>query len=168
MTSRTLPKPSPLRPIAQATSITAAATLALWRLSNLLPVSAANSVPPRAEQIAVAIHIVAATIAVPLGGYVLWGRKGDARHKALGRIWAALMIVIAVSSYWLRTINGGFSFIHLFSVLTLVSIPLGIFYARAGRMQDHRYTMRNLYIGLIVAGLFSFAPGRLPFAMLFG
>jgi uncharacterized membrane protein len=35
-------------------------------------------------------------------------------------------------------------------------------------LERHRRTMTNVYIGLVVAGVFSFAPGRLLETWLFG
>jgi uncharacterized membrane protein len=144
-------------------------TLALLLLSRLLGASGAvERVPVPGRDIALAVHLAATLTALPLGGFVLWRRKGDAGHKLLGRAWALLMLAAAISSYWLRTITGGFSFIHLLSVLTIVSVPLGIYYARRGNIPAHLKTMRGLYIGLCVAGLFALSPSRTVGHFLFG
>lgn len=166
MASRALIRIS-ARPMIGRVLVTAGATAALMLASQMMDTSILGGTLP-GTRIAVAVHVVAAIAAVPLGGYVLWSKKGDARHKALGRLWAGMMMVIALSSLWLRSLSGGFSFIHLFSILTLVSIPLAIFYARRGQVQEHLSTMRGLYVGLVVAGLFSFLPGRLIGTALFG
>jgi uncharacterized membrane protein len=166
MTPRTL-APALARPLIGQALLTAGATLGLMLASQMIEAPILGGQLP-GTRFAVAIHVTAAIAAVPLGGYVLWARKGDARHKALGRLWAGMMMVIALSSLWLRSLSGGFSFIHLFSTLTLVSIPLAIFYARQGRIKDHLSTMRGLYIGLVVAGVFSFLPDRLLGSFLFG
>jgi uncharacterized membrane protein len=104
--------------------------------------------------------------ALPLGAYVLLRRKGGRLHRLLGRIWAGMMVTTAISSFWLG--EKGLSFIHIFSVMTLISVPLAIFWIRRGNVERHRRTMTNVYIGLVVAGLFSFAPGRLLETWLFG
>jgi uncharacterized membrane protein len=104
--------------------------------------------------------------ALPLGAYVLLRRKGGRMHRLLGRIWAGLMVTTAISSFWLG--ENGLSFIHLFSVMTLVSVPLAIFWIRRGNVERHRRTMTNVYIGLVVAGIFSFVPGRLLATWLYG
>ncbi len=166
MASRIL-VPASARPLIGRALLTAGATLALMFASQTIDTPVLGGRIPGA-QAALAVHVAAAFAALPLGGYVLWARKGDARHKALGRLWAGLMVVIALSSLWLRSLTGGFSFIHLFSILTLVSIPLAIVYARRGRVQEHLKTMRGLYIGLLVAGAFSFMPDRLLGNALFG
>jgi uncharacterized membrane protein len=125
--------------------------------------------PPPDQQLnlALIIHVGAVLPALPLGGYLLLRRKGDRWHRLLGRLWAVLMMTTAVSSFWLRS-NGGLSFIHLFSVLTLVSVPLAVVWIRRGKVERHRRTMINIYIGLVVAGLFAFTPGRLLNGWLFG
>jgi uncharacterized membrane protein len=158
-----------LRPILALAAATAGLTIALLLASGLIQRPAETAVRHVAgSDVALWVHAVAATIALPLGGYVLWARKGNARHKLLGRIWAAAMLIIAISSFWLRSLSGGFSFIHLLSILTLVSIPLGIWHARQGKVQLHLRTMRGVYIGLVVAGVFAVLPGRLLGTMLFG
>ncbi len=52
--------------------------------------------------------------------------------------------------------------------MTLISVPLAIFWILRGDVARHRRAMTNTYIGLVVAGLFAFAPGRLLGTMLFG
>lgn len=112
------------------------------------------------------IHLGTVLPALPLGAYVLISRKGGRRHRLLGRIWSGMMVTTAVSSFWLG--ENGLSFIHLFSVMTLVSVPLGIFWIRRGEVERHRRAMVYVYVGLVVAGLFSFVPGRLLAGLLFG
>jgi uncharacterized membrane protein len=116
--------------------------------------------PDQALSLPLLVHLGTVLPALPLGAYLLLRRKGDRWHRLLGRIWAVLMITTAVSSFWLQS-TGSLSFIHLFSVLTLVSVPLAVMWIRQGRVDRHRRTMMNIYIGLIVAGLFAFTPGRL-------
>jgi uncharacterized membrane protein len=113
------------------------------------------------------IHLATVLPALPLGAYVLVRPKGGRLHRSLGRIWVGLMATTAVSSFWLQD-NGELSFIHLFSVATLISLPLGVFWVRRGNVERHRRVMTNVYIGLVVAGLFAFTPGRLLGVLLFG
>ncbi len=121
---------------------------------------------PTAMSPALLIHIGTVLPALPLGAYVLLSRKGGGLHRVLGRIWAGLMVTTAISSFWLG--ERGLSFIHIFSVMTLVSVPLAIYWIRRGDVERHRRTMTNVYIGLVVAGVFSFAPGRLLETWLLG
>lgn len=119
------------------------------------------------------IHLSTVIPAIPLGAYVLWRKKGDWLHKIMGRIWGVLMIVTAISSFWIgRPGSGlggtGLSFIHIFSIVTLVSIPMGIWAIRKGDVVGHYRAMQGPYIGLLIAGLFAFIPGRLLGNLIFG
>ncbi|MBG05970.1 MAG: hypothetical protein CMM59_18065, partial [Rhodospirillaceae bacterium] len=61
----------------------------------------------------VVIHLAVALSALLIGGIVLRLREGTARHKLIGRVWVALMLVVAVGSFWLVEINdGAWSWIH--------------------------------------------------------
>jgi len=114
-----------------------------------------------------ALHLVAVLPALPLGAYVLVRRKGDALHRALGKLWAALMLVAALSSFGLRGMTGSFSAIHLLSALVLVMVPRGVLLARSHRIAAHRRVMSLTYLGLALAGLFTLLPGRLLGGWLF-
>lgn len=148
-------------------ALTTAATLALWGLSAMIERPEGWRAPAGSE-VALYIHLFTAIPAVPLGAFVLWGRKGGRMHRILGRIWAALMVTTAASTFWLQSLSGGFSFIHLFAVLTLFSIPLAVWNARRGNIRAHRNAMRGVYAGLISAGLLALVPGRTLGTLLFG
>ncbi|WP_299321696.1 DUF2306 domain-containing protein [Parasphingopyxis sp.] len=111
------------------------------------------------------LHIATVVPALPLGAWVLFRRKGDALHRLLGRIWAALMLTTAVVSLW---VGESFSFIHIFSAIVIVSIPYAVWQARRGNIEAHYKAMEGVYIGIIIAGAFTFIPGRLFGTMLFG
>lgn len=107
------------------------------------------------------IHVSTVIPALLLGGPVLLMKKGTALHKLLGRTWAVLMVTTAISSFWLQGLIGTIGPIHIFSVVTLISIPRAVWAIRKGDVVTHQRAMVGPYIGLIVAGLFSFVPGRL-------
>jgi len=75
------------------------------------------------------------------------GVKGTTRHRALGYTWAALMLVVAISSFWVHEIHlwGLWSPIHLLSIFTLVMLPLGIWHAHQHSVRRHRSTMVGLF-----------------------
>lgn len=95
-------------------------------------------------------HLVAALLALPLGGYQLFRpTKGDARHVLLGRVWAGLMLWVAITSYWIRDIrDGDFSLLHILSTVTLMTVSLGVVQARRGNIAAHRGAMRGSWLGL--------------------
>jgi uncharacterized membrane protein len=154
------------RPMA-ALALATAATLLLWGLSTMIE-RPAGWRPPAGSELALYIHLFTAIPAVPLGAFVLWGRKGGRIHRVLGRIWGTMMMVTALSTFWLQSLSGGFSFIHLFALLTLASIPLAVWNARRGNIRAHRNAMRGVYAGLISAGLLALVPGRTLGSLLFG
>ena len=152
--------------------ITIAITVALTVMSSLGGGFAASGGQPSSGDIAqkltgpILFHIATAAVAAILGPFILFRRKGDHIHKVTGRIWAGLMIVTAISSAFIRTPGAGiagtgFSYIHVFTVWTLINIPLGIWAIRQKRVAMHRGMMTGLYLGLLIAGGFTFIPGRL-------
>ncbi len=114
-----------------------------------------------AVSIPVLIHMTAAFSALALGIVMLVRRKGTFSHKFLGRTWAALMLTIAISSLWVPSFLH-FTWIHLFTLLTLVSLPWAIYKIRSGDVKGHARTMKGLFLGgLVIAGIFTLVPGRL-------
>ena len=120
---------------------------------------------------AIQIHVIAAILAFLLGGAILFRRKGDRPHRLAGRAWVALMAAVALTSFFIHTINlvGIWSPIHLLSVATLWYLFRGVQLARQRRITDHRNIMRATYLGaLVIAGAFTFLPGRVMHEVFFG
>ena len=116
------------------------------------------------------VHAYAALGAFALGTVQLLGIKGTTRHRALGYTWAAMMLIVAVSSFWIHDMRiwGPWSPIHLLSILTLVMLPLGLWYAHNHRVRGHRLTMTGLFLGaLVIAGILTLVPGRIMHKVLF-
>lgn len=121
--------------------------------------------------LAIQLHTAAAVLAFILGAVVLFRRKGDRSHRLAGRVWVGLMLVVAVSSFFIHAIRmvGIWSPIHLLSLATLLALGCGVWLARSGRIAAHRRTMQATYLGaLVVAGFFTFMPGRIMHEVLFG
>ncbi len=164
------------RNIILGAGVTILATLVLMALASLFGGFASGTETAIARtriNLPIIIHLSTVIPAIPLGAYILWRKKGDGLHKIMGRIWGMLMIVTAISSFWIgRPGSGlggtGFSFIHIFSVVTLVSIPMGIRAIRKGDVTGHYRAMQGPYIGLLIAGLFAFIPGRVLGSLIFG
>lgn len=108
-------------------------------------------------------HLVTIMIALALTPVILLDRRGTWRHRLLGRIWAGAMVLTALLSLFVRTINiGHFSLIHLLSVFTLVQVPLIVWSAHTHRIDRHRSSVRAMVTGaLLIAGFFSFPFHRL-------
>ena len=117
------------------------------------------------------IHAYCAIVALLLGAAQLFRRKGDAPHRALGRLWVALMAAVALSSFFIWTIRlwGPFSPIHLISIFTLVMLWRGFTFARRHDIDHHKRTMQFTYmLALVVTGLLTFLPGRIMYRVAFG
>lgn len=119
---------------------------------------------------AIQIHVAAALTALLIGIVLLAGIKGTRLHRALGWTWVLAMGTTAVSSFFIHQINpGGLSLIHLLSGWTVVGLPMAVYAARRHRVQAHRRAMTGMFVGgLIVAGLLTFLPGRMMWAIFFG
>jgi uncharacterized membrane protein len=131
-------------------------------------------IPEDLRHAAVATHLATVMSALPLGVSQLVLPKGTLRHRIVGYVWITLMVVTALISFSIHTINKqGLSPVHLFSVLTLVGAPVIVWEARRGRVEQHRRVVLFVIIGgLVIAGLFTFIPhralGHLLFALFNG
>ncbi len=136
---------------------------------GLVALARGGALVPRLP-VAVLIHLATVIPALAIGSFVLLRPKGLPLHRALGWSFALLMVGTAVSTWWVRISHPGhFSFIHLFSLLTLVSIPRIVWWARSHQVERHRRAVLALMLGgLILAGFFTFLPQRLLGHWLFG
>jgi len=119
------------------------------------------------------VHVAAALTALAIGIVLLIGVKGNRQHRTLGWIWVLAMGTTAVSSFFIHQLNpggpGGLSLIHLLSGWTVIALPMAVHAARRHRVAVHRRAMTGMFVGgLIVAGAFTFLPGRLMWAVFFG
>ena len=117
----------------------------------------------RAESLSVWIHLGTVGIVLALTPVMLLRHRGDRLHRLLGWFWATAMFGTAAASMGIRQINHGqFSVIHLLSIWTLLMVPRIVWMARKGDVMRHRRGVRGLVLGgLILAGVFTFTPGRL-------
>ena len=109
--------------------------------------------------------------AFALGTFQLAAPKGTLRHCTTGWIWIVLMVIVATTSFWIHDLRvwGPWSPIHLLSIFTLAMLPLAVLHARRHRVGSHRNAMIAIFTGaLVVAGVFTFMPGRIMHAVAFG
>ena len=117
------------------------------------------------------LHAFAAMAAFALGLVQLAAPKGTLPHRTLGWIWVLLMVAVSISSFWIHTINlwGPWSPIHLLSIFTLAMLVVGVTAARRHVVARHRKTMIWTFCGaLVIAGIFTFTPGRIMHLVVFG
>lgn len=112
---------------------------------------------------AIQLHVLCAAGACLLGPIVLWRRRRDRWHKIMGYTWVVFMALTSLSSFAIFEIRllGPFSPIHGLSIFVLFNLWRHVTAARQNRIMDHQKGMQQLYIwALLVAGLFTFLPGR--------
>lgn len=107
------------------------------------------------------VHLFAAVAAIGLGVFQLARPKGTGPHRAIGWMWVALMATVAVSSLWIPWFLH-FTWIHVFTLVTAITLPLAIWRIRRGNVRGHASAMTWLFTGgLVIAGAFTLVPGRL-------
>ena len=119
------------------------------------------------------IHMIPALVCVFLGAYIFLSKKGDQLHKFNGRVWAFLMLFVAVTGLFITggpfEIYAGYGYIHLFSVLTIISVSFAVWAVKKKRYKLHAVSMIATFIGLVFAGIFAvISSGRLLNNVLMG
>jgi uncharacterized membrane protein len=131
--------------------------------------------PLLSAPLAIQVHVYAVVPAFLIGTWQIFlSPKGSRPHRLVGYLYLILMTITAISSLFIRTImpDGpffGFSPIHLLVPLTLWSVVGALYYARRGDIVRHKRSMISTYVGaILVAGAFTFLPGRIMHAIFFG
>jgi uncharacterized membrane protein len=127
--------------------------------------------PLLAASPAIQVHAFAALAAFALSAAQLAAPKGTIPHRLFGWLWAGLMLTVVLSSFFIHEIRlwGPWSPIHLLSIFTLIMLPLAVWRARRHDVFRHRRAMVGLFAGVpVIAGIFTFMPGRIMHAVLFG
>ena len=120
------------------------------------------------------LHLATILPAFLIGTYLMVRRKGTSHHRLLGKVYLSLMVITALITLFMPAKVGArlfdhFGFIHAFSLLALYSAPTALLAARRGNIKAHRGSMIGLYVGgILIAGAFTFAPGRLMHDLVFG
>jgi uncharacterized membrane protein len=163
VTAAAQPRPKLAPSLIQGVAVAGAAGVFLLAMAGLANTWLARAPMPDAfRSAAVVAHLSTVLLALPLGVSQLVLPKGTFRHKTVGWIWVVLMTATALVSFAIHGINPhGLSWIHIFSVVTLLGTPQIVFYARTGRVEAHRGAVLGLMLGgLVIAGVFTFVPGR--------
>lgn len=109
-------------------------------------------------------------MAIVLGAWQLYAKKGDATNRYVGYVWVLGMLYVSISSFWIHEIKtlGGFSFIHILSGLTPWILYKAVRAAQQHDIAKHQTMMQRFYVlGLVIAGLLSFLPGRAMHTLMF-
>lgn len=120
---------------------------------------------PSSWTVLISLHAIAASYALIFGAVNLLRRtKGGSVHKIVGRIWVVSMYVVVLTSFGIRTIDGGFNWLHALSVLTFCTLTAGLWVVRKRNISAHRSFMAGSYFGLIGAfvGVLAVPTRRIP------
>lgn len=127
---------------------------------------------PSSWTVLISLHATAASYSLIFGAVNLLHRtKGGSVHKIVGRIWAVAMFVVVLTSFvvvltsfGIRTIDGGFNWLHALSVLTFCTLTAGLWAIRKRNIRAHRSFMAGSYFGLVGAfvGVVSVPSRRIP------
>lgn len=113
----------------------------------------------------IAVHAVAAGYALLFGAFqLLRTKKGGALHRIIGRVWVAAIYVVVLTSFGVRTLNGGFSWLHGLSALTFITVTIGLAAAMKGNIHSHKAFMLGSYFGILGAfiGVIAVPERRIP------
>lgn len=127
--------------------------------------------PLLSAPLAIQIHAFSAMGAFVLGIVQFLAPKGTLPHRTVGWIWVVLMGLVCATAFFIHEIRlwGPWSPIHILAVVTPITIALAIFAARRGNTARHSRAMAITFFGaLIVAGAFTFLPGRIMHEVIFG
>jgi len=120
------------------------------------------------------MHLATVLPCFVIGTILLLIKKGTPFHKMSGRVYMVLMLITAVITLFMpaevgpRFLNH-FGWIHSFSFLALYTVPTAYFAIKKGKVKSHKRKMILLYFGsIIIAGSFTFMPGRYLHSVFFG
>ena len=119
--------------------------------------------PILAAPLAIQLHLATVIPAALLGAFLLLRPKGTAVHQGLGKVWLLLMVMTAASTFFIHEIRmiGDFSPLHVLSAYVIVGSFRAVAAARRHDVAGHRMVVARMYMGgIVVAGMFSFLPGR--------
>lgn len=129
-----------------------------------------NFALPSSASFAILFHVSTVVPAAFLGAFLLAGPKGTPSHRLLGKVWLLLMVGTSLSTFFIHEIRliGDFSPIHLLSVFVIAGSFRAVAAARRRDIVAHRRHVAGMYLGgIVIAGLFTFVPGRLMYAFVF-
>ncbi|MEE2801843.1 MAG: DUF2306 domain-containing protein, partial [Bacteroidota bacterium] len=121
---------------------------------------------PAVYDILMFTHLMTVVPCIFLGAYLLLRSKGTKIHRLLGKINMSLMVTTALISLFMPALVSGrflnhFGWIHLFSALTLWTVPSSLYALKKKNIRRHKTGMILLYVGaIVIAGGFTLAPGR--------
>ncbi len=153
---------SSLRTLGALAALTALAAI-LWALEPRFDLILEE--PPVVQS-----HLYGAVGAFALGAILLGWRKGRLFHRVFGWIWTIAVGAATLSSAFIMSEDTGtWSWIHSMTVLTGLTLPVAVYFAKRHNVMWHRRLMLFLYFAMISgAALLAFIPDRLMWRVFFG
>jgi uncharacterized membrane protein len=113
------------------------------------------------------LHTGTAIVALIAGAATLLTRKGTRRHRQIGWLYVASMILLNTSALFIYRLFGGFGPFHVGAIFSLVTVTVGVAAAvgarrhrmardpvgRARRVEQHYFWMSFSYVGLLAAAV---------------
>jgi uncharacterized membrane protein len=109
-----------------------------------------------------------------IGAILLLIKKDTRFHRQFGRIYMILMLITAVVTLFMPSqvgprILNHFGWVHSFSFLTIYTVLRAYLAIKNGDVKSHKRKMILLYFGaIVIAGGFTFFPGRYLYELFFG
>lgn len=100
------------------------------------------------------IHIVSASVALALGGFVVASRKGTPIHRLVGLAYVFAMLLLNLAALSIYDMTGHFGPFHAGAIFSLVCVLIGVSapILRKGNWLDRHYRwMGWSYFGLLAA-----------------
>lgn len=116
------------------------------------------------------IHLISACIALVVGTFVLISQKGTRKHKKVGYIYFASMLILNVTAFMIYRLFGGFGIFHFAAIVSLVTLIAGmlpIYFKSKNWLIQHFSFMYWSVMGLYAA-FASEVLTRVPEAPFFG
>ncbi len=119
-------------------------------------------------------HLATVIPCVFMGAFLLVRPKGGPAHRNIGKIYMSLMMITAIITLFMPNQVGPslfdhLGYIHLFSFLTIYTVPTALIAIRKRQVKKHQRKMWLLYVGaILIAGGFTFFPGRYLHQVFFG
>jgi len=113
-------------------------------------------------------HLSACVVALVVGAFIVFLRKGNKVHRSLGRLYVGATMAYAVSSFFMYPSTGRFTPFHAISIQSAMLVVSGVALSRVLRstVPDwqvwHLRFMLYSYVALVVTGLRFTLPYVLP------
>lgn len=72
------------------------------------------------------IHLMASVFALASGTQVMWMKKGTKLHKQIGYLYAASMLTVFVTSFFIYRLFGGFGIFHIAAIVGFLTLLAGM------------------------------------------